>query len=515
MVLRPRDRDGRLNGAQASLVVGALGLCVLGSGGCAGSRDVAGREIVIDSSSSEWSDSQWLAADERSIYLRWTAPTEQSLASVTLPMRIELDVDGSADTGRMTSATSLGVDLVIEYVPRTPGDNQPRGPMIQSFVGSQTRNHAWQDIGFYAGPTHASTAFEARIDRSLLIKAGLPAGEAGTLRGRAVTGESAALASPTAERSETPGSARMPAAIDAVDRLDVAGLPRKPAGAVRLVSYNVLWGSPHKNPAPFARIFAALDPDVVVAQEWQLQSRGEESRTGPRLGEPELQAWFSQHVAIDDGAWTVECTDGLGVALITRHPLVQRGPQNLLAGTTTRWDFPVRLAAGVIETPIGELAIGSVHLKASGTLGSEEDRRREAEAVVVNQAIRELGAARARPLHIIAGDFNMNGTTRVAGALVRGLDADGSDLAMDTPRVLGDNVTYTFVGQPDEGRPTAVRLDYITYPDAALRVVQSFVLDTSRLSDEALRTAGLERTDSWASDHLPVVVDLVPANPRE
>jgi hypothetical protein len=47
--------------------------------------------------------------------------------------------------------------------------------------------------------------------------------------------------------------------------------------------------------------------------------------------------------------------------------------------------------------------------------------------------------------------------------------------------VLGDNVTYTFVGQPDEGRPTAVRLDYTTYPDAA------------HLSDEALRATGSRR----------------------
>lgn len=515
MMLRPRDRAGRLNSVHTGFVIGALGLCVLGTGGCSGTNHAAHREIVIDSSTAEWSESEWLAADERSIYLRWSAPTEQSLGAVRTPMRIEIDVDGSAETGRASSATPMGVDLVIEYMPHTPGDNQPRGPRIQSFVGSQTRTHAWQEIGLYSGPTHAATAYEARIDRSLLIKAGLPAGGPGTLRGRAVIGEPSTLASPAAGRSETLGSVRMPAAVDADDRLDVAGLPRKPEGAVRLVSYNVLWGSPHKNPAPFARIFAALDPDVVVAQEWQLQSRGEESRSGPRLGEPELHAWFSQHVAIDDGQWTVECTDGLGVALITRHPLVQRGPQHLLAGATTRWNFPVRLAAGVIDTPIGELVVGSVHLKASGTLGSEEDRRREAEAVVVNQAIRALGAARTRPLHIIAGDFNMNGTTRVAGALVRGLDADGSDLAMDTPRVLGDNVTYTFVGQPDEGRPTAVRLDYITYPDAALRVVQSFVLDTSRLSDEALRAAGLERTDSWASDHLPVVVDLAPAAGRD
>lgn len=507
------DRDRRMTRMVRLLAVAAMSAGGALVGGCAGRGAAEPRTIVIDSSTGEWKDTEWLAADAKHIYFRWTTTSEQSLSGATMPMRIELDLDASPGTGRVNASDpeNLGVDLVIEYQPRASGDNQPRGPRILAYVGAQTRSHAWQDVGLYAGPTHASTSFEARLDRAKLISIGLPAGGAGGLRGRVDLGGAASTAG-----TQPVASVTMPTVATAATggELMITGVPPKPEGAVRLVSYNVLWGSPHKTPAPFSRIFTALKPDVVVAQEWQMQSREGGSRGGTRVGEPELEAWFAQHVAIDDAKWTVECTDGLGVALITRHPLVQRGPQNVLAAATTRWDFPVRLAAGVVETPIGELVIGSVHLKASGGLASEEDRRREAEAVVVNQKIRELGAGRARPLHIIAGDFNMNGTTRVASTLMKGLDVDGSDLGMDTPRVLGDSLTYTFVGQPDEGRPTAVRLDYITYPDSALKVVQSFVLDTSRLSDDALRAAGLERADSWASDHLPVVVDLMPTTQR-
>ena len=41
-------------------------------------------------------------------------------------------------------------------------------------------------------------------------------------------------------------------------------------------------------------------------------------------------------------------------------------------------------------------------------------------------------------------------------------------------------------------------------------VAQAFVLDTSRLGPVSLAEAGLDASDTSASDHLPVVVDLVP-----
>ena len=54
------------------------------------------------------------------------------------------------------------------------------------------------------------------------------------------------------------------------------------------------------------------------------------------------------------------------------------------------------------------------------------------------------------------------------------------------------------------------RLDYIVYSDSTAEMRQSFVLDTAILSDAALDAAGLRRSDSLASDHLPVVLDIVP-----
>lgn len=465
--------------------------------------------VVIDGSLEDWRGSRSFAADDRFVYVRWSVPEVRSLGAGSPPILVELDLDGSAQTGSVRSPGDVGVDLSVEFAGSGMGEERPRGPRIQSTINGAAGSHKWQDVGLYTGPTHASKTFEMRLDRRLLAGVGLPGGGAGTLSGR--------VSLPTRDGSDTARigeveTIAVPALGSGVRTVRV-GVPPKPAGSLRLVSYNVLWGSPHKAPDSFSRIFRALDPDLVLAQEWQLQARGQDAR-GSQIGETELESWFAQHVARGDERWTAECTDGLGVAVMSRMPLLDRGPQRLDAPKTTRWDFPVRFAAGVVRSPIGDIVVGTVHLKASGALGSEEDTRRLAEAAAVNQSIRSLGAGVQRPLYIIGGDFNMNGSTAVIDDLRRGLDADGSDLEAAVPRVLGENLTYTFVGQPDEGRSTAVRLDYFIYPGSALRVAQSFVLDTSLLSDDALKAAGLQRTDSWGSDHLPVVIDLLPVSQR-
>jgi hypothetical protein len=48
------------------------------------------------------------------------------------------------------------------------------------------------------------------------------------------------------------------------------------------------------------------------------------------------------------------------------------------------------------------------------------------------------------------------------------------------------------------------------YSDANADAVTTVVLDTARLSDASLARLGLDRADSQASDHLPIIVDIRP-----
>ena len=75
--------------------------------------------------------------------------------------------------------------------------------------------------------------------------------------------------------------------------------------------------------------------------------------------------------------------------------------------------------------------------------------------------------------------------------------------------MLGDDVIYTWT---EEGsRFPAGRLDYMLTSPSTLRVVGEWILDTARLDDESLSAMGLMRRDSAATDHRPLIVDLMPA----
>jgi prophage tail gpP-like protein len=50
----------------------------------------------------------------------------------------------------------------------------------------------------------------------------------------------------------------------------------------------------------------------------------------------------------------------------------------------------------------------------------------------------------------------------------------------------------------------------MVFSDARYRAVNTFILDTTRLGEESLARLGLDATDSAATDHRPVIVDLAP-----
>jgi hypothetical protein len=83
---------------------------------------------------------------------------------------------------------------------------------------------------------------------------------------------------------------------------------------------------------------------------------------------------------------------------------------------------------------------------------------------------------------------------------------DGSQLIPVHAKVLGDAAFYTWFDAASRFSPG--RLDWAVVGNAEGEVVNAFVLDGQRLSDEALAAIGIDRWDTGASDHLPVVVDV-------
>ena len=452
---------------------------------------------AVDGDISDWPEKGYALADEKHLAIRFRVQQPISLQSAPAPIVVRIDVDDDRGTGRPQAR--LGVDLDIVFSDNAPTEDGRRryGPTILAHpAGGEPVELTPYDIGLEWAPTHASEWFELRINRRGKLAEVLGIEGLGTT-GRAWVSLYAMGGQPVEPDFRFMWTLLPPDPVEP-GNLD-ATIPAKPDNGLRVISWNVLWGSPQRDPAPFRRILDATGPDVILFQEWDRAEQSEE----------QIAEWLNTHHSRPDiGSWTVERSDAWGVAVATPHPVIARGPDELFA-PGTRWDFSVRYAAAAIDTPLGVLAAASVHYKCCAGVGSREDIRRLVEAEAVNDELGAFAESVGADFTLIGGDFNMGGTAAVATISYAGLDADGSPLTEARAAVLGDDVLSTF-GRPDRGSSGA-RLDFIGYPDSVLTVANAFVLDTNRLSAASLERQGLLATDTHASDHRPVVVDLVAA----
>lgn len=518
----------------------ALALCAGAAPALATDRETQSRyaihdaslPVMLDGSVDEWPEGVVAKADESFVYFRFRVDGEpRSIQSADETLTILLDLDGNASTGlhldEPSAAQGMGADLRIRLSPQ--GRSGPRGGVelhVISADGRETRiSHA--DAGFIVTPTHAAEPdergdpgwYEARIARSVLgLRAITEAAERAadqasppppdrTLPDDAVQGRPLDItpggipplslgagiiltedASGELVGWSEPFAFRMPEAAPR-ERGDFL-VPPPAVNAVRVLSYNVERSSPNGNPGPFARIITALEPDIILVQEWD----------GAEAGD--LAAWMQRHVG---GEWSAVSAPDRGVAIITRFTVVGAMTDPIYADEQVS-QRPVRSVTALLQTPIRDTLVTSIHLKCCGGYMGDEDRTRIAEADALNQhiigAVPRLGATR-----IVGGDLNLVGSTAPLLTLVDGLDADGSDLSTAAPLVLGDASKHTWFQARSSFSPG--RLDYILYSDSNARVSAAFTLDTRLLSDDALSLMGLHRDDSGASDHLPMVVDYI------
>jgi endonuclease/exonuclease/phosphatase family metal-dependent hydrolase len=489
----------------------AAGLAAAFSSGCAGTSTASGSSQttgviptltastpVLDGEIGEWGDSA-VAADGRFLYLRWTtgvADFPPQAAPYTTA--IYLDVDGDSSTGRQqTFHTSgpLGVDLEVLL---SPGVDGQIGTGVKIFTLDSAGGRAeltHSDADFMFAPTYAAEWYEARLMRALPDTLPLPGvRSAGVAAGVFVTLDPAGVITGFSEEFRAVLPPADPAASARAELI-----PAKPDGGVRVVSFNVLRSGPSVRPEPFRRLLGALNADVVLLQEWN-----ETATIAPWLESMEGSS------AEGSTPWHVRTGPG-GVAIASRFELEALGSDRVViepvAGNAPR-DWPVRFVAARAGTPAGPVTLASVHLKCCGTALSPEDRTRWAEARAINAELRRH--APAGEAVVVGGDINLVGSRPPLDMLRSELDADGSELTLARARVLGDTAYYTWSDAKSQFSPG--RLDFVMAGDSRLRVERAFVLDTARLAPAALESAGLRPRDSAeASDHLPVVVDLVRA----
>lgn len=303
------------------------------------------------------------------------------------------------------------------------------------------------------------------------------------------------------------------------------------AGVLRVMSYNINWDSifpegdreNHEfriadRQDEFIRLVAAIQPDVLCLQE--VNSRRDTRQVADLLT-----------AALGGTPWNA--TGARDNVILSRYPVLSDG----YALGVVPLPLDLLQAAALVDLPDAEFGSRDVylvcsHFKSSG--GADDIALRQRQADVI---IHELADARTpgdsidlpdlTPL-LVLGDFNIYDTDPAAhfDTLLSGDIADENRYGSDSPpdwdgTALADAMPslnaqglkfYTWREFNSSFRPGA--LDRILYSDSVLTLLNTFVLDTTGLSPQALAQYGLLAEDVLLDDmpnnydHLPLIADF-------
>jgi endonuclease/exonuclease/phosphatase family metal-dependent hydrolase len=441
------------------------------------------------------------AHDADYVYLRINLSETVNLQHLDGCLSIAIDGDGDPETGREAFGVP-GAEIAVQFTP----PNTKRNRFSGVGVGVLSTNHmpreddpnartlTGYDAGVTFAPTYASREFEMRIARGVQLPEAAPLfmGDHATLRLSFSRANGQPIDETASFRIDLTNNSPVVIA-QPTDPLTA------PADTIRVMSWNGERGALFEKKEIFARVFRALQPDVVLLQEMT-------NKHSARM----IEAFFNDAVSPGDGReWTVAFGAGGGnlrTAVVSRYPMEV---VSVLDEVRYRSNpkYTMRLTGGIVTKGDDRILFASTHLKCCGRINSKEDTKRMEEAGLINEVLAEV--ARRNVIHgmVIGGDLNLVGSVTPRAMIAEGRDVDGTPLGVVEAMQLDgrDNATWSDRGQPF----VPGRLDYLLYTDAVLAVRKAFVLDTQDLDGPWREAHRLELLDTeLASDHMPVVADL-------
>lgn len=453
--------------------------------------------FVVDGSFDEWADTPpthrdptgdgervdfgrvWIESNAETVTLRLEVGAEINLQTENA---ITLYLDGDANAATGCAQEGLGADLVWTFGHR-------RGQHCRKGAAAPIQ---YADVALLTAPTVSSRQFEISIARYR-------------------RDGSAVIPGPTAslvllDRRGDDAGDRLPDGADVVTfTLSEDAAPAPPAwsiersdpGHLRVVTWNVKFDGLFHRPAPFLRVLAALDADVVCFQEiWS--HTGRQAADHVSLALPGSD-WYSSAAA--------DCH------IVSRYPIGMDVPIDQAGNYWALIDLPDdRFPA--------DLSIVNGHPPCC-----DKDVERQKQLDGMAAFVRDLQDPGGYDVPfgtptIVTGDLNLVTKAsqletvragRIADEETFGPsylpDWDGTALADADPRWSNGFSNVTWIGRGESFSPG--KLDYILYSDSNLELHHRFVLNTSRLTDDELARYGLHADDTQvASDHLPVVADF-------
>lgn len=303
---------------------------------------------------------------------------------------------------------------------------------------------------------------------------------------------------------------------------------------VRVMSYNVNFDSifPDDDPenhqfrsrskrAEFERIVQAVAPDIICLQEINF------ARNPQQIGE-----MLDSYLPLDNGN-TWKAHSGKDNFIAARFNLTQQAAAQSPYGQDAEFFGHAMALVDLPDANFDEdLYLICTHFRPGGAEEGIRARQEHADSIVqwvrdIRTPQRELSLPANSPI-IILGDLNAyetdpayHVTTLVSGDIVYedeyGVDFapdwDGTSLtdALPSHNARGSE-RYTLRNDMNRFDPSAA--DRILYTDSVIAVAQSFVLDTTTMTESELAAAGLEAADVTLDlekgiyDHLPLVIDI-------
>lgn len=278
-------------------------------------------------------------------------------------------------------------------------------------------------------------------------------------------------------------------------------IPQRDDSSLRIVSWNVQFGTLLKKRDRAAAVLRALDPDVLLLQEL------EDEQTPA-----ELRDMLDEALGPGAGAWNITASPaGSGLRSMTAARFATPHDGMEFTAPFTADGKPVRASMLALQWAGRPWLACSVHLQCCGGIGGPQDALRIDQSHSINDAIDHAGERTSYAGVIIGGDLNLVGSSIPLHILTNGRDPMNNETD-GAARVAGgaqlDGLSATTWSDLDS-RFTPGRLDWIIYSGSSLQETRSFVLDCEDLSRADLDRHDLRRTDTASiSDHLPVVLDV-------
>jgi len=443
------------------------------------------------------------------VHVMLTLDRPVNLQGLDSTLNLLLDLDNRATTGSIQHEME-GVDLVVQFSPRNQESPTSRGMGVGVRLTTDSTGQieeaptiAHAEIGLLMAPTYASENVELALNRSASIPGIEALFQNDSFRLKFVhTSNTGTLTEETAIQTH---SLKQTFTTSVNNEAPSQRLDKNP-NDLRVMTWNVEYGTILKKPTLYARILRAINPDVILLQEL---TQTEEPDT--------LQAFFNKQLPREGLEWQVllsSDTGSIGNGIATPLPIEAIPALNRIP-YPNRPEWAVRAIGGKVTLENGKkLLFSSVHLKCCGRIGSSEDETRLLETAAINERIKQASDSDQFDGIITGGDLNLVGAYTPIESLAAGLDIDQTNLSILSADRLDSRSNATWAN-PDE-RFVPGRLDYLLLSRSSLSDRNAFVLNTAELSDVERARFGLQENDSSeASDHFPIVTDLFFTNALE